>query len=217
LDLSQLAARLAGSTKGEPKQLAARAWTLYWECCKLIQEDYLKVQPQLEFDARCDDAQDHFDAPPAGADAPIIPAPKQFPVPYDKVERLLLPQSSGKTAGRAQLFREYLFTELMANAFVLWPKPRACSYWELRRSQPNDLGQLRENLKETISERFGQLRRRVFDEPQYTRFAVAFLQWHRRYKSEKRSEAARKRWAKWEALRKQAPTKNQTANNQKKI
>jgi hypothetical protein len=63
LDLAHLAARLAGSTKGEPKPLAARAWKLYWECCKLIQEDYRKVQPQLEFDARGDDAQDYFDAP----------------------------------------------------------------------------------------------------------------------------------------------------------
>jgi len=137
-------------------------------------------------------------------------------LPYAKVERLLLPQSSGRTAGRAQLVREYLFAELMATAFVFRPKPRQCSYWELRRKQPKDLSLMREKLKETISEQFGQLRSRIFDEQQNTRFAGVFIQWHRRYKTANRADAARKRWAKWKKLRRQAK-RNRTANNQKYI
>jgi hypothetical protein len=125
-----------------------------------------------------------------------------------------LPKSSGRTAGRAELVREYLFAELMSTAFVLRPKPRPCSYWELRRKQPKDLGLMREKLKETISEQFGQLRSRIFDEQQYTRFAGAFLEWHRRYKSAKRADAARKRWAKWKRRQRKAK-RDQIAKNQK--
>ena len=80
LELAQLAARLGGASTANPKQSATRAWKLYWECCRIIQEDHRKVQAQLDFDDQQDRNYDVGDWPEA--DAVPIPAPKKFPVPY---------------------------------------------------------------------------------------------------------------------------------------
>lgn len=200
LELTQLAARMACNAKTAPKQLAARAWQLYWECCKLIKEDHRKVQTQLEFDAHCDAEQDHFDE--SAADGSVVPAPKAFPVSFAKAEQLLLRRQNGGTSSRGRIVQEYLFAELVGTCIRPGPKPRPYSYWKLSRKKKTLFWK---KLSETVTARYGQLCKRVFEKDQYVGFALAFLKWHRRYKSALKSKAARARWKKQKKLAKAEP------------
>jgi hypothetical protein len=191
LELAGLAAQLARSPKANPKQLVNQAWSLYWESCRIIQDDHRKVEALLALENQEEQAFNVGDGPEE--DSLPVPTPKKFPVSFAKVELLLLPELKGRTADRAKVFREHIFSVLLQGCFVVRPKLREVSYWDL---EPETLDGMRLKFHSDIAERFGKLRKRVFGEAEYVRFAKSFLEWHREYKSAKRSAAARRRWDK---------------------
>jgi hypothetical protein len=191
VELAGLAAQLARSSKANPKHLVAQAWALYRESCRVIQADYREVQAQLDFDSRQDPECDFGER--SEVELLQVPAPKKYPVPFAKAELLLLPKRTGRTADRAAVMREYIFAVVLQDCFVLRPKLAPASYWEL---DPEALNGMRQRLHKEIAERFGLLRKHIFDEADYVQFAASFLKWHRRYKSAKKSDAARTRWDK---------------------
>jgi hypothetical protein len=193
LELAQLAARLARGDKHDAKQLVEDAWAIYWESCQKIQDDHRAVKASLEKESLADAALDEL----AGQSQPAVPRPKKYPVRFREMEILLLPKQKGRTANRASLIREYLLSECLGRTcMALRPKPHPLTYWEL---DVKALNGLREHFSVQVATRFGHLRASHFSEAEYIRFADAFLKWHRRYISETRSEAARKRWGQGEA------------------
>jgi hypothetical protein len=191
LELAGLAAQLALSSKANPKQLVSQAWALYWESCRVIQSDYRKVEALLALENQEEQAFPG-DAKPE-EDSLQIPTPNKFPVSFARVELLLLPELKGRTADRARVFREHILSVLLQGCFVVRPKLREVSYWEL---EPETLEEMRQKFHSDIADRFGKLRKHDFEEAEYLRFARSFLEWHRQYKSAKKSAAARRRWHK---------------------
>jgi hypothetical protein len=167
--------------------LVAEAWKLYWESCRRLQSDHREVTAYHAHLERLDNE-------PEGAEEALptwVPVPKKYPVTHLQVEALLLPKLKGRTAGRADRIREYLFFQLARTCLVVRPRLAALSYWEM---EADLLKQLRVRMKDEIDRHFEKFRKTVFDEEAYARFAVSFLQWHRRYLAAKKAAAARKRW-----------------------
>ena len=187
LQLAQLAASLARADKLDPKQLVEDAWAIYWESCRKIQDDHRAVKASLEKESQADAVL----AEVVGQPQPAVPQPKKYPITFREVETLLLPKKKGRTANRAILIREYILSELLGMCLALRPKPHPLTYWELDEKALNGL---REHFSGQVAKKFGQLRASHFNVADYTRFADAFLKWHRRYITETRSAAARKRW-----------------------
>jgi len=208
LELAQLAARLARTDKLDHKQLVEDAWAIYWESCRKIQEDHRAVKFHGEKESPAEAAL----AAEADQRRPAVPTPEKYPVTFHEIETLLLPKQKGRTANRASLIREYLLSECLGTCLALRPKPHPLTYWEL---DAKALDGLREHFSGQVTTRFGQLRASHFNEADYIRFADAFLKWHRRYISETRSEAARKRWGQGEAGTKQSATNPVSSNPNK--
>jgi hypothetical protein len=189
LELAHLAARLARTEKIDPKQLVSEAWDLYWESCRKIQADHQHAQRMLQ----ALEAQDDDD----WEDQTDLPQPRNYPVKFLEMERLLLPKLRGRTADRATAFREYLLAEILKGCLVLRPEPRLVSYWDF---DYDDLSQFREKFRETIDKRYGKLRQSTWGAKAYTRFAMSFLAWYHRWtrhrNSQIKSANARKGWDK---------------------
>jgi hypothetical protein len=192
LELARLAAQLARTENIDPKQLVAEAWELYWESCRTIQTDHRKVDAYFAREAELERELNWPEPEPAAA----VPMPKKFPVNHRQVEVLLLPKQKGRTADRAALIREYIFSQLTRTCLVLRPKLVAVSYWEM---EADLQAQLRQKLKDEIDRHFETLRKTAYDAAAYHRFAVPFLAWHRRFIAAKKAAAARARWAKRKA------------------
>ena len=192
LDLARLAAQLARTEKLDPKQLVAEAWELYWESCRTIQADHRKVEAYFAHEAELDRELNWPE--PAAA----VPMPKKFPVNHRQVEALLLPKQKGRTAERATLIREFVFSQLARTCLVVRPNLTMLTYWEL---EADRLEQLRQKLKDEVARHFEKLRKTTYDAEAYRRFAVSFLEWHRRFIAAKKASAARTRWAKEEEKR----------------
>jgi hypothetical protein len=153
LQLAELAARLARTEKIDPKQLVAEAWSLYWESCKKIQQDHLEVQKMLaSLAAQPDEASIE--------EQETLPKPASFPVTFTEMERLLLPKLKGRTGERAAVFREYAFAQLVAGSLKFGRDFRVLDYWDF---QPEALQELRERLREIVTERFGTWRKSLYD------------------------------------------------------
>lgn len=173
LELATLAARLLRPDKVDPKQLVDEAWNLYHASCLKIQKDYLAAQrlvpswpPEDDFDLE-------------------LPQPKQYPMTFEEMERLLLPRLRGRTAERAALLREFIFAEFLGRCFVLRGGARKVSYWEF---VPEDLNILRERHRDSIAKEYGELRTKQYDAAAYAKFARSFLPWHRKWMEMKKSE-----------------------------
>lgn len=192
LDLARLAAQLARTEKLDSKQLVAAAWELYWESCRTIQADHRKVEAYFAREAELDRELNWSELETAAA----VPMPKKFPVNHRQVEALLLPKQKGRTAERAALIREFIFSQLARTCLVVRPKLAAVSYWELEADRQE---QLRQKLKDEVARHFEKLRKTTYDAETYHRFAVLFLEWHRRFIAAKKAAAARARWAKQKA------------------
>lgn len=199
LELARLAAQLARTERLDPKQLVAEAWELYWESCRTIQADHRKVEAYFAREAELDRELNWPELEPAAA----VPMPKKFPVNHRQVEALLLPKQKGRTAERATLIREFIFSQLARTCLVVRPKLAAVSYWEM---EADLLEQLRQKLKDEVARHFEKLRKTMYDAEAYHRFAVPFLEWRRRFIAAKKASAARTRWAKEEEKRKAAAT-----------
>lgn len=189
LELARLAAELARTEKIDPKQLLAEAWELYWESCRTLQADHRKVVAAVAREAElARELQPSKQLP-----AETVPMPGKYPVTHQQVEALLLPKLKGRTAERAALIREYIFSELAKICLVVQPKLAAVTYWELG---PDLRERLRWHLKDKVTGLFEEYRKKVFDAEGYSRFAVSFLEWHRRFIAAKKVAAAHQRWAK---------------------
>jgi hypothetical protein len=195
LELARLAAQLARPEKIDPKQLVAEAWELYWQSCRTLQADHRKVAAYFAHEKELERELDWPEQEPAAA----APVPKKFPMNYRQVEALLLPKQKGRTAERAALIREFIFFQLARTCLVLRPKLAAVSYWEMETELQE---QLRQKLKDEVARHFEKLRQTVYDAEAYHRFAVPFVEWHRRFITAKKAAAARARWAKREAAQK---------------
>lgn len=192
LDLARLAAQLVRTEKLDPKQLVAEAWELYWESCRPILADHRKVEAFFAHEAELD-RELNWPEPEAAA---AVPMPKKFPVNHRQVEALLLPKQNGRTAERAALIREFIFSQLARTCLVVRPKLAAVSYWGL---EADLLEQLRQKLKDEVARHFEKLRKTMYDTEAYHRFAVPFLEWRRRFIAAQKASAARARWAKQKA------------------
>lgn len=195
LELARLAAQLARTEKIDPKQLVAEAWELYWESCRTIQVDHRKVEAYFAHEKELEREPNW----PELESAAVVPVSKKFPMNYRQVEALLLPKQKGRTAERASLIREFIFFQLARTCLVLRPKLAAVSYWEM---EPELQEQLRQKLKDEVARYFEKLRKTAYDAEAYHRFAVPFVEWHRRFIAAKKAAAARARWAKREAAQK---------------
>jgi hypothetical protein len=195
LELARLAAQLARSENIDPKQLVAAAWELYRESCRRLQADHREVAAYHERLDRVEPDDTTVGLPQ------WLPMPKKFPVNHRQVEALLLPKQKGRTAERAALIREFIFSQLARTCLVVRPKLAAVSYWELAADRRE---QLRQKLKDEVARHFEKLRKTTYDAETYHRFAVLFLEWHRRFIAAKKASAARTRWAKEEENRKAA-------------
>lgn len=185
--LAQLAAQLSRSDKLDAKQLIHDAWEIYWEGCRKIQNDHRAQKAWNEHESAADATLHDWIHQPQ----PEVPQPKKYPVTFREMEILLLPGNYGHTAERAHLIREYVLSEFLGTCMVVRPRPHPLTYWEL---DPTALNELREHFRGQVDAKFGHYRAQLFNEGDYVRFADSFLKWHRRYISEKRSAAARKRW-----------------------
>jgi hypothetical protein len=190
LELATLAARLARSGKLDAKQLVTQAWELYWESCRQLKADYQETEKYHENMAREEDAESDDDV--IGLPK-WVPVPKRYPMTYRDLEALLLPKRKGRTAERAGLLREYIFSQLVRHCIVLRPKIHVAGYWELPAER---LELLREHLRDEVARYFEKYRKTVYDAGAYARFAVPFLTWHQQFIASKKSAAARKRWSK---------------------
>lgn len=154
LELARLAAQLARTEKIDPKQLVAEAWELYWESCRTIQTDHGKVEAYFAREAELERELNWPETETAAA----VPMPKKFPVNHRQVEALLLPKQKGRTAERAALIREFIFSQLARTCLVVRPKLAAVSYWEM---EADLLEQLRQKLKDEVARHFEKLRKTV--------------------------------------------------------
>lgn len=179
LELATLAARLARTEQIDPKQLVKEAWELYWASCEKIKADHLEVERHLrEMEAQ--------EAEEAEEESENIPRPLKYPVTFQEMELLLLPKLKGRTAERAELFREYIFADMVGLSRNDGSgEPRTC-YWDYRMK---DLDELRDRAQDEVAKAFGSWRRRVYDAQAYFQFASSFLHWHRGWTDLKNSEA----------------------------
>ena len=189
LELARLAAQLASGGQLEAKQAVQMAWEVYWESCQLIQADHRHLDAYFAREAELDRELNYLELEAEGA----VPMPKKFPLTHRQVEALLLPKLKGRTAERAALIREYLFSRLAGACLVVQPKLQAVSYWKV---ETELLEQLRQSTKNAVAKHYENFRRTVFEEHAYRRFAGDFLEWHRSFIAAKKAAAARVRWAK---------------------
>jgi hypothetical protein len=189
LELATLAARLARTEKLDAKQLVNEAWSLYWASCRKIQEDHVATQKAMQ-DWMWEEEID-WEA------AEGLAQPKEYPMTFDEMGRLLLPHLKGRTGERAAVFREYALADLL-RAGLRWRGGfRRVSYWEF---SAVELAGLKEEHQEEIVQRFGAWRARRYDAVAYQGFASSFLTWYRKWRERRKGQVreanARKGWEK---------------------
>jgi hypothetical protein len=184
---------LARTNPIDPKQLVKEAWSIYWESCHKIREDYLEVElPLREREEESGSGPDDL-----LEDQYELPQPKKYPVTFQEMELLLLPKLKGRTAGRAALIREFIFALIVDQSRLSSEKGSSLSYWSCL---PQDLADLRKTAQDLVAEEFGEFRRRVYDAQAYSEFGGAFLSWYTRWarlrNSQARAACALKGWEK---------------------
>lgn len=159
-ELAQLAARLARTERIDSKALVAAAWELYWESCRTIQTDYLKVQTHFEQEAKKAESGNAQEAETLSE----LPVPKRYPVSYPELELLLLPKLKGRTAERARIMREFMFQDYVASRSAPMKVAPGIRPEVLTAAQ---LIRLREESTAELARRFGQLRATSFGVEDY--------------------------------------------------
>lgn len=172
MELARLAAQLARTEKIDPKQLVAEAWSIYRESCQRIEQDQReseRAQAIAVEKAREKETQ--------------IPEPEKYPVTFAEIELLLLPKLKGRTAERAELFREHIFAEMVNRQA---DRNEESSYWDC---SPSVLEEMRDQARDMVSREFAELRAAKYHANDYMQFARSFLSWYGGYSELRNSEA----------------------------
>jgi len=193
LQLAQLAARLARTEKIEPKQLVREAWALYWESCRVIKADYRKVEEYFRHEERSDASL----ADDCVGQIEPVPKPKKYPLTFGEAELLLLPKLKGRTADRAIVFRDYIFSKIVNRCLEGARDSEGIGVVEFTEETLRDL---RDRYDDEVTKTFTQMRKRSYDAQGYAQLAGDFWGWYhgpRTYRlSEIKAANASKRWEK---------------------